>query len=779
MQESENPSNSMREEGSKKSAAVILRGLEKARDDFKDYQSLCDEIDEVYSEAFDTWSTGLIRDPEYDLFWAYTEVMKPAVYARSPIPVVAPMFNDRDPLKVTAAELVERAEISAFQRADIDEPMRCTRDDLIMYSRGVQWVTYEEKDGEKRICVDHVDRKDFRHPKARKWSEVPWVARGVWLFEHEFKARFPKVKWREVPPTVNTDMAGYSYTHEGQARIWEVWHKGDKKVYWVAEGYPDILDASKPHLDLKGFYPCPRPAYGTTRPNSLMPIPDYTRYVGHFRQINSLTRRIYTLLERIRMKGLIPSGGDLGTAIEALLNDDSNASFLIPVDGAALLNNPGNFVQWMPLREIAEAIQGLMSARTELFADFDRLSGISDIMRGETDAQETLGAQRMKSQYGSIRVRGKIDELVRVARDVTQIAAEIMSENYDSDTLLEMAQMDIPTEAEVNKSIKAIENAAKEELADLAKVAQEQGGDVDPAQVEQQFQQAQQQVIQKHAAELAKMQKAVTIEAVMKLLRDNKARCFAFEIQTDSTILTDEAQAKASANEFYAAFTGGMNGLMQAASMGPEVMRAAAEVFKMVLGPYRPPRSVMAAIDDMLDAAPQIAQQMQASQQDGGEGDMKELAAAEMEKAKAQMAKVEADAALKQAELQQRMAQMQIDTGEKQAKLQMENNKLQLQASKQEQEFAAKMADLDAKQNLMQAQTAKILAEIGLDVRRQDLEEYRAATDTAMRQEEIARDDQQKAFDNEMRVVDSERAASMGDRQQTLAERQAMDGGSE
>src|SRR5690606_19361978 len=68
------------------------------------------------------------------------------------------------------------------------------------------------------------------------------------------------------------------------------------------------------------------------------------------------------------------------------------------------------------------------------------------------------------------------------------------------------------------------------------------------------------------------------------------------------------------------------------------------------------------------------------------------------------------------------------------AQLQQDNDKLQLQASKQQQEFEAKMAEMDAKQNLMQAQTAKILAEIGLDVRKQDLEEYRASADAEQRE---------------------------------------------
>src|SRR3546814_15782707 len=81
------------------------------------------------------------------------------------------------------------------------------------------------------------------------------------------------------------------------------------------------------------------------------------------------------------------------------------------------------------LNELAQAIQGLIEARSQLIQDFYQLSGISDIMRGATEAQETLGAQQPKSQYGSVRVREKSAELQRVAADAVKIAAEIIAES--------------------------------------------------------------------------------------------------------------------------------------------------------------------------------------------------------------------------------------------------------------------------------------------------------------------------------------------------------------
>ena len=75
------------------------------------------------------------------------------------------------------------------------------------------------------------------------------------------------------------------------------------------------LDEDAPHLKLKDFFPCPRPAYGTTQRRSLVPVPDYRRYARHFDQINTLTLRIYDLLQEIKVRGLIAAGGDVGNAV--------------------------------------------------------------------------------------------------------------------------------------------------------------------------------------------------------------------------------------------------------------------------------------------------------------------------------------------------------------------------------------------------------------------------------------------------------------------------------
>jgi len=765
-------------EGDTKSSARVLSAIKKAERAFNSWQALCDRIDEVYSRA--DYVESEWQDPDYDLFWASMEIMKPAIYARPPVPVVSPEFKSRKPLMNVTAELLERSAISGFHRGDIDEAMICTRDDLIFYNRGQMRVLYEadEAGGGQRICVENLDRKDFLHPPARKWSEVPWVAFRAWMTKTEMRKRFSKRSGKAYQDAtlatakqVDNDGAP---DNSRKAGVWEVWHKADNKVYWVAEGVRVMLDEDDPHLKLRGFFPCPKPAYGTIRPRTLEPVPDYTRYAGHFKKINQLTRRIYVLLDQVKLKVLLPAGGEIGDAVEQAVKETDDTIF-IPVPAAALIGSGStNLMVHLPLEQVATAITGLIEARRELFADYDRLSGVSDIMRGETEAQETLGAQRLKSQYGSVRVKDKTTELQRIARDITEISAEIMAENFSKDTLLEMSQMDIPTSAEIKKQIAEIEDEAEAELKALGKKAQEMlaaaqqdGEQVDPAQAKQQMEQAQQQVLAKYAPMLKQASEQVPIEEVMRLLRDDRARGFAFEIETDSTVLTDEMAEKASRAELLEAFGNAMQRLVPLFQMGPPGVKLAGEMLKFALQPYRVGRSLNAVVDELIDAAPGLAQQMGG---DGGEAEKaiaeanQKLAEAEIMKANAQTQKVTADAQGKMQELELRAQEAGV------------------KARQDEQRFALEIEQTKGTLAETQAKIDKIMAEIqkmGADTELAANKEHRETVKTVsdiqgqqqdrqMAQRSQVMGEQQQARDNKR----ADRGEDRADRQQQFAERQ-------
>lgn len=762
-----------------RSAKRVLQVIKDSEREFSRWQKNCDRIDKLYSSLQSLSGLGLsgsgqLMDREYNLFWASVEVIKPSIYSRPPVPVVVPKFKDRNPVKRVTAELLERSCISAFDISDIDQTMLAVRDDLVITARGQTWLSYETKadsdtDYEK-VCIEHLDRYDFGHEWGRKWAEVGIVWRHAWLTRREARKRFLSTSgevYQKASYGKHKDDLGDGNRTE-KARFSEVWNKYDNKVQWVAEGCDVFLDEDEPHLKLTGFFPCPRPAYATVERRSLIPVPDISYIEDQLETINELTVRIHDLCDKLVVKGIVPAGTDIGDAIQTAYKSENASQMLIPVP-AMSLSGGAALVEWLPIDQVAQTILSAVQARREIIGNVQELFGIADIMRGETEAQETLGAQELKAQFGAVRIRDRVSELVRIARDTVVIAAEIMAEQFSVDTLLDMAQMELPTDAEISKQMKALKDQAKSELEaihDQAEQALGQQQDPQAAQaMQQQANQAIQAVQQKYAPEIEKLSQEVTVEAVKAMLRDNKTRPFTFDIETDSTISPDENAEKASRNEFMTAFATTSQALAPLVQTGPAGARLAGDLLKFQLAPYRPGRQLDGAIDEWIDSV-----QNQPKQEDGKEEQkalieaQNKLAEAEIQKAKAATMSVEARAASETQKLQAKVFEMQQKAAAEEQKAQLEVGALQ-----------GKLAEQDAKINLMQAQTAEILSKIGLDVRKQDLEEYKAATDTQFKADDQMRSNMQleqqateSEFDREQRLRGEDRQ----DRSQSLTEQQ-------
>lgn len=757
---------SFRDDDEPRSSRIVWDALCEAEREYRSYWNLCDRIEREIAAlgGISGWlsNTGpVIRDRDFDIFWASLEIIKPAIYTRSPQPVVAPRFPDRDPVAVKASEVLERCISSSFDRGDFHGCMLTLRDDFVISGRGVPRVTYENVDGEgHKLCFDHVDRCDYLEEPARKWPEVGWVAFAAYLSERQFKKRFRKwlraggdinnVQFVDGPQDERRSGIGGASDTLCKAKVWEVWHKADNRVYWVTEGVETFLDESEPFINLHGFFPCPRPAYGTLQPRTLIPVPDYVRYASTLNQIKILTERIHVMLERVRMLGFFPGGGDVGEAIEAFTSGNSDAMILVPLPDSALTQGGGDYIQWLPIDKLAQTIAGLIEARRELINNFYELSGISDIMRGATEAQETATAQALKQHNGSVRIRDKIMEMQRVAVDVANIAGEIISEKFSEDSILEMSGIDLPTKREVEKNISDLENQARDELKHLEELFQQKvqemqqsGEEMDPDMLQQQFQAQQQEILGKYSPQIAELGKTVTREAVFDVLRKDKTRAFAIEIQTDSTILMDEQAEKQSRAEFLQAFGGAFASIQPLLQAGEAGAKLAGGMIKFSLAPYRVGRELDGLIDEFIDQAPILAQQMSENNEEGQQQDaMRKLAEAEMAKAQAQTAKVQADSALRQQELQLKLAEAQSKAEAAQQKTSIEVEAMQV-----------KLAEAEAKVNLMQAQTAEILSKIGLDVRKQDLEEYRVATDVEQRTAEFVAAEERAMRDETVAVI--------------------------
>jgi hypothetical protein len=688
-----------------KNAKPWLAMICEAEKAYSDYQDRADKIDKLYADLDKLAS--VTRDRQFQLFWANVSVLGPSIYARPPVPVVVPRFKDRKPLPRAASEMLERCSVVSFEKENIDAIMRLVRDDLTVVARGAAWVRYETKEESggltERVRKDHVDRRDFLHSICRNWKEVDWVAKRSWLTKAEARKRFRKASgnaYQNLSYAVRKDADDGIDDNKLKAGVWELWCRSQNKVVWVGEGSEKVLDEGEPHLKLEGFFPCPAPAYGTVQRGSLVPVPDMVFYKDQLEEINELTARIHALSEAIKVRAFYPSGaGDISAAIEAAIKSTDDTAIMIGVPNWAMMGNGGvkDMLVWLPVEMIAATVAQLVELRRQLIDDVYQITGLSDIMRGSTVASETLGAQELKSQYGSIRIRDRQDELTRFARDLTRITAEIMAENFQSKTLMEMSQMDLPTDAQIAKQVKPLEQQAQQIQRQLQEAMSDPetraAAEQNPEKAQEIMGQAQQQ-LQQLSGQIGELKEAVTVEAVIALLREQRLRPFVLDIETDSTIAPDENAQKQRATEFITAVGGFLNQAVTGVQLVPQMAPLMAEALKYVASQFRAGRQLDGAIDEFAEQMKQMAGQPKADPE----------AEAAQAAAQAQQMEAQSKAQTAQSEAQSKQADTQIRMQEASDKARNEELARQIKAQEAQDAAMARQQDVAGKQALTDQQ---------------------------------------------------------------------------
>ena len=566
----------------------------------------------------------------FSLLWANIQTLGPAVYARTPTAVVGRRWKDEDPVGRLASEVLERALNFAVDSLDFTDVLLGLRDDFLLVGRGQAWVRYvphlrtvtperpsreplarlpQDDEGEGAVVqvaddpepyevveweeavVDHVSWDDFLHNPARSWAEVRWVARTVFMTREELVERFGEDIGRQVPLDHGPEersAPGDDHQQFKKAAVYEIWDKPSRTAVWISRGWTEApLDQREDPLGLADFFPCPRPLLGTTAPDSLIPTPDYVYYEGQARDINDLTTRIALLTDAIRLRGFYAAGGEAGKSLEDLFASQSGT--LIPVDSWAAFSERGGvkgLVEWIPLDMVMSALQGCIQARGQLIDDVYQVTGIADIMRGDTDPEETAAAQRIKANWGSSRVRDRQKELARFARDVLRIMGQVIAAKFSPDTLAGMSNIQLAPSPEAKAGLAAQLQAQAQQSQLLAARAQATGQPPPPP-------------FQPPAAALALLDQPSWAE-VTGLLRDKTLRAFRIDIETDSTIEPDDQDEKRRRIEFIQAVGEYISRSMPALQLAPAMTPVIAEGLKFLVRGFRVGREMEETIDKAL-----------------------------------------------------------------------------------------------------------------------------------------------------------------------------------
>lgn len=443
----------------------------------------------------------------YPLYWSSTQVMQPALYSRTPVPVAKKSFSRvRDNIARLSAIGLEDLANYLIRSCPFDRVQYATRDDFLhagkatcrvffdadipktkikVYYTQIQdmsqpqepgmpptmmWVNaegeqpeeglpllqdeegyYQESEEETLEAVRSqllpVYYYDILHsPNARHWDEIDWIAFRANLLKDESKEKFgtkaDNLTYAPIGRRVGEDRQGRASKNASPdlyAEVWEIWDKRTKTVCFVSESSPDqyLSGPVEDPYELDGFFPCPPFILGTCGPEDLYPEPDFTQLEPIILQIHGLAARLRELIRASKRKGVY----DAGVAeLQDLADNTAETEFLGILNFKELLGEGGleKLVKFFPTQEFVNAAVEMANALQMYEQKYHELRGISDILRGSSDPEETAAAQQLKGKYTSLRFSSVQREFQRLVANSIQLMCDLALKKFPEDKIREI-----------------------------------------------------------------------------------------------------------------------------------------------------------------------------------------------------------------------------------------------------------------------------------------------------------------------------------------------------
>ena len=601
-------------------ASFWLNEIKSAQRKYTPWHQRGDRIVRRYKDEADDAArsnvNGLRSAKKMPMLWSNVETLKPALYSQTPKANVTRRNKDADPVGRVAAQILERCTQASLATQvgmlTYDDVMGDVRDDLLLVGQGLSVEEYVAdlvegpvgQDGKptqvvanQRSVSRYIHWKDWLTNTARMWSEVWWWGYRSYLTEDEVEAKFgdelaDKLQYTHVPVEGEKDSGGKNAEKNNQAVIWTIWSKRHGKVYQVAEGYSDaLLGEMNPPCQFEGFWPFPRPVQSTVGKDSIIPVPDFVFYQDQADTIDTLTNRIDKLSNALRVRGLYPA--DMAS-LARLIQDGSDLD-MMPVENWAMLAERGgaaSLVAWFPIKDVAAALLSCYDALEKQKGMLYEITGLGDILRGQTDPNETATAQQIKGQWGSLRIRVRQRGLARYARDMIRLKAEIIAEHFNQETLQEMSGFSLLTNQQ-KEALQAQAQMTAQQYAQMAMQAQQAGQQPPPPPPPP------------PGFELLKQP---SWEDVISLLRNSKLRGFVIDVESDSTVEPDQQQEQQKAVEFLTGMTAFMEKALPIAMQVPPAAPMVGEMLMFGVRHFKVAAPLEAAIEKFVEQAQQMAQ---------------------------------------------------------------------------------------------------------------------------------------------------------------------------
>jgi hypothetical protein len=624
-----------------------------------------------------------INVKKYNMLWSIINTTMPAVYGRPPQPIVMRRFTDPDQVARVAALILERSlDFQLCFQSDFHPAIKNALQDRLLPGMGCAWVRYQKAQDSPTgtldndyyaklagniAAVDFVYWEDFGFVPSRTWEEVPALWRIIYMTRDELKARFPKVG-DQIPldyvparhpnasnSTVETDEPKHLVFK--QAKIYEIWDKRTSKVCWISLQWSDLLDEKDDPTKFPGFFPCPKPLFATNTTGNLVPVPDYVMYQDQADEIDTLTQRLQMLVKALKVVGVYDQGQE---GIQRMFTEGVDNQ-LIPVDTWAAFAEKGGIkgtMDLLPLDTIIETVTQLFNVRQQLIQDIYQITGLSDIIRGASNPNETLGAQKIKAQFASVRLDALKQDLARFVTDILRLMAHVMVEFFDDQTLVQQSAIMQSPDGQ-----KAIKDA---QAAMAARMQQQQAPPMAPPGPPPQggMLPAPPNVVPMNpGVPPPPMQPPAPMGIVgqaLQLLRQGRLADYRIEIASDTLVQPDLDTERAARNEFITGITQFLQATIPAVEGNPQFMPIAEALLMFGIRGFRVGRDIEgvieAAFDDMKANPPPPKQ------------DPKMMAI---------QAKAQSDQQAQQSDLQMKNAEMQMEMQKMQNQMALQTQKVQ------------------------------------------------------------------------------------------------------
>lgn len=340
-------------------------------------------------------------------------------------------------------DIIERAIVVQIDDNKLDKEIEKGAQDAFLSGRDVVRIRLEaDTEGEQvsneRVTFAAVSWRNYRQGPATRWEDVPWVA-----FRHCVARETLESDYTDKDMLAAQTLPSESPGPEGDDDIafWEVWSKDDRKVKFVREHDSKMLRVVDDPLGLRGFFPNPEPVQPITLTESLMPVCPFTIYKKLADELDLITKRINKIMKGLKVRGI--AAGQAEKLVALAEADDNEIRIETDLEGLAQTGGLEKAIMWWPVEQAIKVLKELFAQREQVKASIYEITGISDIIRGASQAQETATAQQIKTQWGSLRIQ-KMQRLIeRQVRDIFSMMAEIIASKFSPPTLYQMTAIEV------------------------------------------------------------------------------------------------------------------------------------------------------------------------------------------------------------------------------------------------------------------------------------------------------------------------------------------------